>query len=541
MISVLVLVVQAFGAEAPKLSTPSNPEDASKTVNLSDVARELQAMKDALKAQAEKIESLEQQLNERNQAEVAPSAVAPDARQPSFAMPGSNANSRAASPAKNDESAPAPQHGPEVRTASLSSPPPAVPARTSQATSTPPQQASNTINLAQGKLQIGATVYADWGIYPETGFGPAFLDTPHTYPGPGNDGYNAFNLNRTYVNFLYSPADWITFRVTPDIYRDTGTGNLNFRLKYGYGEFHNIFSGAIKDDNIRFGQQPNPIVDWEEALYGYRFVSLVPWNFISLSSTTTGVSLNGPIKGSNGKQYLDYQVGVFNNANFHQIENAENKTVMARASLYPMGASSRFDGLGLTGFIDYGYNNKIPSSPSFPVVRAAALAHYMSPHNGAQVAFEYDFGRNAMTAGNLFGGSGVPAGTRFVGTNDLANAILGMQDAKQQGYDVFGHVNLGTSKWALFGLYQYWQPNTNVPDNPLDFHRVVAGISYTFNKNVRLAVDSQDVLYKNSQFTYPSATLASFSPATAAKYPAGVPNAVPPSVKAVFMNMEFTF
>src|SRR5690348_5310147 len=114
MISVLVLIVQAVGAEAPKLSTPPNPEDAGKTVNLSDVARELQAMKDALKAQAEKIESLEQQLNERNQAEVAPSAVAPDARQPSFAMPGSEVNSGAA-PRKDDESAPAVQHGAEVR------------------------------------------------------------------------------------------------------------------------------------------------------------------------------------------------------------------------------------------------------------------------------------------------------------------------------------------------------------------------------------------------------------------------------------------
>ena len=54
-----------------------------------------------------------------------------------------------------------------------------------------------------------------------------------------------------------------------------------------------FFSGAMKDDNIRFGQQPNPVVDWEEAMYGYRFVSLVPWNFISLSSTTAGGVYSG--------------------------------------------------------------------------------------------------------------------------------------------------------------------------------------------------------------------------------------------------------
>jgi uncharacterized coiled-coil protein SlyX len=424
--------------------------------------------------------------------------------------------------------------------------------------------ASDSIVLANGKIKLGAVAYADWGIYPQTGFGPVFLDTPHTYPGPGNDGYNAFNLNRTYINILYSPTDWVTFRITPDIYRDvnsaggqklgttsgvgaTSNGSLNFRLKYGYAEFTKIFSGAFKEDNFRAGQQTNPLIDWEEGLYGYRFVSLVPWNFISLSSTYTGVSLNGPIKGSNGKQYLDYQIGVFNNSNFHQYELAETKTVMARASFYPMGTSSKYQGVGLTGFIDYGYNNAAPDTNSqTPVVRAAALVHYQSPHNGGQIAFEYDYGRNAFSTGNLFGGSApldlVGLGTtQYAGMSKLASAILAGRSTKQQSFDVFGHINIPNSKVALFGLYQFFQPNTNIPDDPLDFHRLVAGISYRVNKNVRLAIDSQDVLYKHSQFIYPAATLATFNPALAAANPGGIANAVPPSVKALFLNMEFTF
>ena len=401
----------------------------------------------------------------------------------------------------------------------------------------------DSIVLANGKLKIGAVAYADWGIYTQTGYGPAFLDTPHNYPGPGNDGYNAFNLNRAYVNILYSPTDWLTFRVTPDIYRDinnaggqktsnvtgngaTPNGSLNFRLKYGYAEFSKMFSGAFKDDNVRFGQQTNPMIDWEEGLYGYRFVSLVPWNFISLSSTYTGASINGPIKGSNGKQYVDYQLGVFNNSNFHQYELAETKTVMARASFYPMGASSKYQGLGFTGFFDYGYNNAAPDTNSqTPLVRASALVHYQSAHNGGQIAFEYMYGRNAFGTGNLFGGaapldiagvSGASAST--VGT--LAKTILAGRSVKQQGFDMFGHINIPNSKFAVFGLYQFFQPNTDINDDPLDFHRVVAGVSYTVNKNLRFAFDNQDVIYRRN---------------------AAVPSSVLPDVKALFLNMEFTF
>ena len=496
----------SFSQNSPN---PTNASTAAETK--SDVATQLQQMRTMLQQQQQQIETLKQQL----------AAQQPTAQH---------------APSLGEVASTTPVLPTEPKSVDVALPQ----SMQSSQKEEPSKQATNSINLAQGKLQIGAVMYADWSMYPQTGFGPAFLDTPHTYPGAGNDGFNAFNLNRTYVNFLFSPADWVTFRVTPDVYRNSD-GSMALRLKYGYADFHKFFgNGAFKDEYVRFGQQTNPLIDWEEALYGYRFVSLVPWNFISLSSTSTGATLGGPIKGSNGKQYFDYQLGAFNNANFHQVEVAENKTFMARGSVYPMGASSRFEGLGLTGFIDFGYNNKIPSAASAEVVRGAALAHYTSAHNGAQLAFEYDWGRNAMSTGNLFGGSGAPTGP-YIGSSDLATAVLGMTDATQRGYDVFGHVNLGATKWAVFGLYQRWQPNTKVANDPFDFDHVVAGLSYTFNKNVRLALDSQDVLYTRSQFTYPTATLATFSPTTAAKYPAGVANAVPPSVKAFFLNMEFTF
>ncbi|HEX6906545.1 MAG TPA: hypothetical protein VF154_08065 [Terriglobales bacterium] len=424
------------------------------------------------------------------------------------------------------------------------------------------QQASDSLVLASGKIKIGALAYADYAYYYKTGFGPQFL-TQSNFAGAGNDNYSAFEVNRTYLNFVYSPNDFISFRITPNIYRQFATasndkvgkvgavpasadGNLTFRLKYGYAEL-NAFrnSEAFKEDNIRFGQQMNPLVDWEEGLYGFRYVNLTPWNYLSLSSTYTGASINGPIK-FNGKQYIDYQIGIFNDANFHQFNQSETKTGMARVSFYPFGATSRYEGLGITGFVDYGYGNVTPDSSNHVVERMAGLVHYTSPHNGYQLAAEYDFGRNAFSLGNLFSGAGPQDAfglgtTQYAGLTDLAGAILSGTHTRQKGFDVFGHADIPGTKFTLFGMWEYFQPNTNIPSDPIDFDRLIAGINYTYSKHLRFAVDSQNVFYRHSQFTYPASDLAQFSSKLAKANPNGIANAVPPDVQAIFLNMEFSF
>jgi uncharacterized coiled-coil protein SlyX len=403
--------------------------------------------------------------------------------------------------------------------------------------------ATDSIVLKQGMIRLGAVAYGDWGIYPQTGWGPQFF-TQVNPPGPGNDNYNSFDITRSYLNFLFIPNKHLTIRLTPNLYRDaTTSGNLTIRLKYAYAELNNLFENSeyFKDDNIRLGMQMNPLVDWEEGLYGYRFVNLVPWNFLSLSSTHVGASLNGPIK-FHGKQYLDWQIGAFNDANFHQVEASSRKQGMARLSFYPMGATSKYQGLGLTGFVDYGFSNTPVASEStkgFPLYRIAALAHYTTTNNGASIAFEYDYGRNSFGSGNLFSGTGKPTGADApIGA--LATALLdnnGFRATKQQGFDVFGHVDIPKSKFSLFGMYEFFQPNTEVARDPFDFHRAVAGVAYRYNKNLRFAFDSQNILWSHSQFVFPAAQAAQFGPYTGGD----VTNPVPKSIKGIFMNMELTF
>ncbi len=407
--------------------------------------------------------------------------------------------------------------------------------------------------LAFEKIKLGVTFFGDYGLYTNTGFGPQFL-TQINQPGPGNGDFNSFDVTRAYLNFFYTPIDAVTLRITPNIYRQIATGvggqangngasfgasangNLAFRLKYAYIDFNHPFkhSKAFGKDKITIGQTTNPWIDWEEGLYSYRYVNLVPWNYISLSSTYGGIKIHGPIM-INGKEYLDYDLGAFNTQSFHSLELTDKKQVMGRLTWYPMGTTKDRTGFAITVFEDYGSNGKLPDTHSTPDYRFATVGSYQTHDKGYLIAGEFDLGRNVFSTGNLFSGVGPVAGGPYDSLNTLSAAILAGDRTKQRGYAVFGHARLGgsSSPWALFGMYQFWQPNTNVSNDPLDFERIVGGISYRFNKHLDFAVDSQNLIYTKSQFTFPAGVLSGVTTA--------IPNAVPDSTNAIFFNMQFNY
>ena len=102
-------------------------------------------------------------------------------------------------------------------------------------------------------------------------------------------------------------------------------------------------------------------------------------------------------------------------------------------------------------------------------------------------------------------------------------------------------MNIPRTKFAVFGEYTYFQPNISVPRNPFDFARAVFGIHYKLSNQIQFAIDSQNVFYSQSQFTFPQSELVQFNPALAAKTPTGIPNAVPTNIKAIFFNVLFNF
>ena len=408
-------------------------------------------------------------------------------------------------------------------------------------------------------VKLSTLVYADWGMYQHTGFGPQFL-TQVNPPGPGNDGFNAFDVTRAYLNVIVTPDDDWLLRITPNVYRAIGAsaadksgkngaigsnldGNLNIRLKYAYLQYNKAFADVapMRGDTVTLGQQMNPFMDWAEALYGFRFVNLVPWNYVGMSSTHAGLSAQGPIA-FGGVKYLDFDAGVYDNASFRAFEQSAEKQAMVRLSYYPFGFQGRFNGLGLTAFYDRGHGNATPDTtiatiyrgPDSTIERGAFLVHYAS--DTWSLAGEYDWGRNAFTPGNLFSGSGpgdvfgIP--TIYANVAALANGILNTGNSKQEGYDFFGRYRLGKTPFSLFGMYQHFLPNSNIAVDPFDFDRFVGGIAYDYSKYLRFALDTQHLIYTQDQFTFP---------ATPGVTKVAVANAVPDDIHAWFLNLEFKY
>ena len=474
----------------------------------------------------------------------------------------------------------------------------------------------------QNKFRIGTLVYLDYGLYTHTGFGPQFSENQNP-PGPGNNFFNSFDVSRVYLNIYFSPTDQWTFRFTPEVYRANGTASndtlgqtassgptlgstsavgtnvdndMNVRMKYAYVQYNQYLDDipALKGGTITLGAQGNPFIPWEEDLYQYRFVNLVPWNYISLSSSQIGLQFSGPIKGDNGeKTYVDYGFGVYDNGSFRSQEQTNTKQVMAKATIYPLGAKWRYEGFGMTGFYNYGWGNTTPESVgiSTPLKgsyahfeRIAALLHYSAEQ--WNIAGEFDYGNNAFNLGNLYSGSGPLdafctatglANTKkspFLGNTCSAaapcynvygtygpqvaayRAFLQNGRARELGWDAFGHYQIPGTKLTAFGMFQWFLPNDNVTEDPLDFQRFVVGLSYQFNEYVRLAFDSQNLLFYHSQFGLPVSKISKFgyipgssfngrklptSVPTTAPFTGVIPNLVPRDTHALFLNLEFAY
>jgi hypothetical protein len=466
---------------------------------------------------------------------------------------------------------------------------------------------SGCFNL-QSKFRLGVVAYLDWGLWTHSGYGPYFLENLNT-PGVGNDGYNSFDLNRLFLNAYFTPTPDLTFRVTPELYRGLGTaspdklgssgavasnldGDLNLRIRYADIQYRVLFRvPALQDTSITLGAQPNPLVSWQEDFGQYRFVYLTPWNYLGLSSSQIGLTLAGRVKLYGGDAtHADYQFGVFDNGNFNNQEQSNTKQFLGRLTIYPLGARWRYDGLGLTGFYNYGYANVAPNSNSLVTPlkgsearfeRIAALVHYAAEH--WNILGELDYGQNAFSLANLYRGSGpidafgMPSGTPFTNGVHFGNrcsstlpcydalgtygpqlgayqAFLNNGRSRQVGFDVLGHYHIPGTRLTVFGLTQWFMPNDHVRKNPLDFQRFVLGVSYQFNEYLRIAISNQALLFYHRQFGMTVRDLMQFNyvpgsrlngqilpgnPNNPSSLKTVIGNLVPRDTHAFFLNLEF--
>jgi len=177
-------------------------------------------------------------------------------------------------------------------------------------------------------MKVGATIFADF----------TQQTSPVTKDADGNEIHpSSFNVSRAYINVTGSLHKRITFRITPDVARESGSGSSlsgsqQFRLKYAFAQL-SLDDWMSKGSWVRFGMQQTPMLDATEAVYRYRFQgTLFPEREGYLASSDTGVSLRYALP----KEYGDIHAGIYNGDGYSKAEANDQKALQVRATVRPL-------------------------------------------------------------------------------------------------------------------------------------------------------------------------------------------------------------
>ena len=241
----------------------------------------------------------------------------------------------------------------------------------------------------QNKFRIGALAYMDYSFYTHTGFGPQFLENMNP-PGPYNNSFNSFDINRVYLNTYFTPTERSDFPLHPgDLSRQRHCDRRQDRRQ------HRLRSNLDGNLNVRYEVRLRPVqraagrhcrssraairhfrrAAQSAAFRGrkiftqYRFVYLSPWNYMGLSSSQIGLQFDGPIKlNGSEKTYRRLWLRRVRQRQFPSQEQTDTKQVMATANVLSVRlVVASYQGLGLTGFYNYGYGNVAPDIGSVPI------------------------------------------------------------------------------------------------------------------------------------------------------------------------------
>src|SRR6266851_2108126 len=193
-------------------------------------------------------------------------------------------------------------------------------------------------------VKVGGTIFADY----------TYVNSPKILDSDKNSvNASAFNLTRAYINVTGNIFHRASFRITPDITRETGTGStlngsLTFRLKYAFGQV-NFDDFLTHGSWARIGVQQTPFVDFMEQIYRYRFQGTIFEEREGfLTSSDFGLSGHYNLPGN----YGDVHVGVYNGDGYSRVEPNDQKAFQVRGTLRPLPLGGALKGLRLSAFYD---------------------------------------------------------------------------------------------------------------------------------------------------------------------------------------------
>ena len=215
-----------------------------------------------------------------------------------------------------------------------------------------PAAAAAQVTAAQGytppddtpSVRVGGTLFLDYTL----------SQSPRVTDVDGNRvSQSAFNVGRAYLNVTGQLNHLLAFRITPDIVRETGTGSslngsLTYRLKYGYAQF-NMGDWLPAGTYVRFGMIQTPYIDFEDAVYRYRFQGPTFADREGFASSADyGVSFRTPFPNN----YGEVVAGLYNGDTYTRADPNDQKSFRVRATVRPFVGPGLARGLRLTAYVD---------------------------------------------------------------------------------------------------------------------------------------------------------------------------------------------
>lgn len=283
--------------------------------------------------------------------------------------------------------------------------------------------------------KVGATIFGDY----------TYVSSPTTKDADGNTIHSSsFNISRAYINLTGNLNHWISYRITPDIVRETSTGpsasgSQIFRLKYAFAQF------ALDDylshgSWVRFGVQQTPYIDYSEGIYRYRFQGTIFAERAGLL-TSSDAGLTGRYNFSGN--YGEVHAGYYNGDGYSKAEANNEKAFQIRATVRPLPLGGIWKGLRVTGFLDED--------------------HYVSNATRqraiGQVTFEHPL---------------VNAGVDIVQAKDRTSVTKAQVDSN--GWSAWVTPRFGTSGWELLLRHDDYKPNKSVSRQKQK--RDIIGVAY---------------------------------------------------------------
>jgi hypothetical protein len=178
-----------------------------------------------------------------------------------------------------------------------------------------------------------------------------YQTTPEATDADGNTiNRSTFDVARAYINVTGQISHLISFRITPDITRESALlslppgatvsqDSLVYRIKYAYAQF-NLDDWMTRGSWARIGIQQTPWVDFDEGIYRYRFQGTTFAERLPLLTTMTSADAGASFHYNLPSNYGDFHVGVYNGENYQRVELNNDKAFEFRGTVRPFATQA---------------------------------------------------------------------------------------------------------------------------------------------------------------------------------------------------------